>query len=446
MWPNGGGGHSRSLLETRASVRKVDRFDPGLHVISTRKRAFGLPILRMHASLSKPTTMKIHMSLIPALVAAVTVTVTAPVGASAQAPATVTPNDYSDGAAWLCRPGRQDACAVDLNTTVVNADGSLSRETWSGDQNAPIDCFYVYPTVSTDRNTNSDMSPDEAELRVVEQQFARFGSVCRPYAPSYRQVTLAGLTASLGAGRSDEMGLERGLAYDDVRDAFRSYLENDNAGRGFVLIGHSQGSFILTRLVAEEIDGQSIQERLVSAILLGAAPYVAEGRDVGGSFRTVPLCRSAGQTGCLIAYSAFRSTAPPPGNSLFGIPPEAGMTVACTNPAALGGGSGELHVYMSGSGNTIVGPRPAADWVSGGPAVETPFVSAPGLLSAECKTSELATFLEVTVHGNPSDPRVDNIGGDLTPQWGLHLIDANVGMGNLVDIVREQGAGWRGGR
>jgi hypothetical protein len=91
--------------------------------------------------------------------------VTAPVGANAQAPATqsVASNDYADGAAWLCRPGRQDACAVDLTTTIVSADGSLSRETWRADPNAPIDCFYVYPTVSTDATTNSDMTPDEAE-------------------------------------------------------------------------------------------------------------------------------------------------------------------------------------------------------------------------------------------------------------------------------------------
>ena len=394
--------------------------------------------------------MKIRTSVtvLLALAAAVAATVTAPAGADAQASEIVAPNDYADGAAWLCRPGRQDACAVDMTTTVVRADGSLSRETWSRDPNAPIDCFYVYPTVSSDRTPNSDMMPDEAELRVVEQQFARFGSVCRPYAPSYRQVTLAGLTPRFGAGRGrgEDLGLERGLAYDDVRDAFRSYLEDDNAGRGFVLIGHSQGSYILTRLIAEEIDGQSVQGRLVSAILLGATPYVAQGRDVGGSFRTVPLCRSAGQTGCVIAYSAFRSTAHPPENSLFGRPPEPGMSVACTNPAALGGGSGELHAYLSGSGNTIVGARPAAAWVAGGPAIETPFVSAPGLLSAECTTRELATFLEVTVQGDPSDPRVDNIGGDLTPQWGLHLVDMNVGMGNLVDILREQGAGWRGGR
>ena len=385
--------------------------------------------------------MNTTKSLSVALVLAAAVT--APASANAQAPAaqSVAPNDYSDGAAWLCRPGRQDACAVDMTTTVISADGSLSRETWSADPNAPIDCFYVYPTVSTDQTTNSDMTPNEAELRVVEQQFARFGSVCRPYAPSYRQVTLGGLMARLGS--TGDRGLDRGIGYDDVRDAFRYYLENDNAGRGFVLIGHSQGSYVLTALIAQEIDGQPVQDRLVSAILVGAAPTVARGQDVGGSFRTIPLCRSAGQTGCLIAYSAFRSTSPPPENTLFGRAPDPSLSVVCTNPAALGGGRGELHAYLSGSGNTIVGPRPAADWVAGGPAVETPFVSAPGFLTATCATNEHATFLEVTVHGNPSDPRADNIGGDITPQWGLHLIDVNLGMGNLVDVVREQAAAWQ---
>src|SRR5256885_16783353 len=129
------------------------------------------------------------------------------------------PNDYSDGKTWLCRPGRQDACAVDLSTTVITADGKLSRETWTADPNAPIDCFYVYPTVSTDPTPNSDMNPDPAERNVVRQQFARFGSVCRPYAPMYRQVTLAGLRRMMAGG--SRAVLDRGLAYDDVRDAWR---------------------------------------------------------------------------------------------------------------------------------------------------------------------------------------------------------------------------------
>ena len=106
-----------------------------------------------------------------------------------------TPNDYADGKNWLCRPGREDACAVDLATTVVAADGKLTREAWTADPKAPIDCFYVYPTVSTDPTPNSDMTADPAELNVIQQQFARFASKCRPYAPLYRQVTLAGLAS-----------------------------------------------------------------------------------------------------------------------------------------------------------------------------------------------------------------------------------------------------------
>jgi len=291
--------------------------------------------------------MKSHARL-PILIAFVAAAL-APVTSTAQTPQAI---DYSDGSTWLCRPGRQDACAIDMTTTVVRADGAMSRESYTANPSAPIDCFYVYPTVSTDPAANSDMNPDPAELRVIAQQFARFGSVCRPYAPSYRQVTLAGLrTVMSGTG----FVLDQGLAYDDVVNAFRYYLEHDNNGRGFVLVGHSQGSFILTRLIAEEIDGKPVQQRMVSGLLTGAAPLVARGRDVGGSFQSIPLCRSASQVGCVVAYSAFRSTAPPPENSLFGIPPSPDLAVACTNPAALGGGSGELHAYMSNDGARIAG-------------------------------------------------------------------------------------------
>lgn len=364
----------------------------------------------------------------------------APTPAVAQSPPSAPAAiDYSDGTSWLCRPGRQDACAIDLTTTVVQASGSLSPETFSADPSAPIDCFYAYPTVSTDRTPNSDMTPDAAELRVVAQQFARFASVCRPYAPSYRQVTLAGLQTRLAGGGVPD--LAQGTAYQDVLAAFRHYIENDNGGRGFVLVGHSQGSFILTRLIAEEIDGRPLQSRMVSAILLGATVTTATGRDTGGSFPTIPLCRSASQTGCVVTYTSFRKTAPPPESTLFGRATEAGQSAACTNPAALGGGSAPLRSYHS-TGGTIVGGRAASTWVESGPLIETPFVSTPGLLSAQCASNEHATYLEVTVHGDPSDPRVDNIGGDLTPQWGLHLVDVSISMGDLLDVVRQQSNAW----
>jgi len=357
------------------------------------------------------------------------------------------PNDYGSASSWLCRPGRHDACDVDLSTTIVAADGTLTREAWTADPNAPIDCFYAYPTVSTDPGEHSDMTADPAELNVIQQQFARFASKCRPYAPLYRQVTLAGLRRAMaGGGRA---ALDRGLGYDDVRDAWKHYIEHDNQGRGFVLIGHSQGSYILAELIRQEIDGKPIGSRLVSAMLPGMTVAVPRGKDVGGMFKSVPLCRSSSQTGCVIAYSSYRSTVPPPENTLFGKVADPEMTADCTNPAALGGGSGQLHAYLAAAGRTITGTSAVKPWVTPEKAIATPWVSVPGLLEAKCASNEHASgYLEITVHGNPSDPRVDDITGDLgapgapLAMWGLHLVDVNLAMGNLLDIVAQQGKAY----
>jgi hypothetical protein len=359
-------------------------------------------------------------------------------------------NDYADPKTWLCRPGgtatpggQKDACSIDETTTIVAADGKLARETWTADANAPIDCFYVYPTVSTDATNNADMNPDPAEINVVAQQFARFASKCRVYAPLYRQMTLAALTRGLAGGGRPV--LDRGVGYDDVKDAWTYYLEHDNRGRGVVLIGHSQGSFILLELMKQEIDGKPIQSRMVSAILGGTTLQVPEGKDVGGQFKNIPLCHSATQLGCVIVFASFRSTVPPPANTLFGKATDPGMVAACSNPAALAGGSGQLHSYLSASGRTITGTTPVKPWVTPEQAVATPWVSTPGLLTARCAANENASgYLEITVNGNPADPRVDDIIGDIgsaarpSANWGLHLVDMNITMGNLLDIVGQE--------
>lgn len=365
-------------------------------------------------------------------------------------PATAAPpakNDYSDEKNWLCRPGRHDACDVDLSNTIVAADGTLTREEWKSDPNAPIDCFYVYPTVSSDPTEFSDMTPNAAELNVTRMQFARFGSKCRLYAPSYRQITLAGLRRVMAGG---QLAFDRGLQYDDVVDAWQYYLEHDNNGRGVVLVGHSQGSFILMGLIAKLIDGKPIQSRLISAIIPGATVPVAKGKDVGGAFKSIPICRSATQLGCVIAFSAFRSTIPPPQNTLFGAVPDPAMSAACANPAALAGGSGVLHAYLSTTGSAIVGNAVVRPWTTPTPTppptqpIATPWVSVPGLLTAECATNEYATYLKITVNANPADARTDDITGDLmaggVPQanWGLHLVDVGLTIGNFVEIVDAQ--------
>jgi hypothetical protein len=186
---------------------------------------------------------------------------------------------------------------------------------------------------------------------------------------------------------------------------------------------------------------------LVSALLLGATLAVPRGKDAGGSFQSIPLCRAATQTGCVVTYVSFRSTMPPPANTRFGRVAGNEMVAACTNPASLGGGSGAARAYLDARGQLIVGqsPRP---WIVPERAIDTPWVSVPGLLTVQCASNEHAGYLEVTVHGDTSDPRTDDIAGDLVAggqvlaDWGLHLIDVNLAMGNLVDIVAQQARAW----
>jgi DUF3089 family protein len=355
-------------------------------------------------------------------------------------------NDYSKAESWLCRPGRHDACDVDLTTTVISANGKLTRESWAANPKAPIDCFYVYPTVSLDATPNSDMTAGEEELSVVRVQAARFGSQCRVYAPLYRQVTLAALRSVL-AGRA--AAVDRNLAYNDVLDAWNYYLQHDNQGRGVVLIGHSQGSMVLTELIKREIDGKPIQKQLISALLLGTNVAVPRDKDVGGAFQQVPLCRNSKQFGCVITYVSFRASTPPPANSRFGKVSGQNLSAGCTNPAALKSGSGELHAYLSTRGSGLSAAPVVQPWVKDTPAINTPFVSVPGMLTAECVSNEKGSYLAVTVHSNPADPRTDEITGDVVregkvlPEWGLHLIDVNLSMGNLIEVVRDQAKAYR---
>ena len=355
------------------------------------------------------------------------------------------PNDYTDPATWLCRPGRKDACASDQTATVVNADGSETVEKWSADPNAPVDCFYVYPTVSMEPTPNSDMIPGPGENGVVVHQVARLASKCRIYAPMYRQVTLTAL-ASFLAGKP--VAVDRALAYDDVRDAWNEYLAHDNHGRGIVLIGHSQGSGVLIQLVKNEIDGKPIQKQIVSIILGGTVLQVPVGKDVGGDFKSVALCRAANQTGCVIAFASFRTNLPPGAGARFGQSAGAGSMAACVNPASLAGGKGELEAYMP-TGRVGLSPEPPVEWVKGGPPITSPFVKVPGLLSAECVSNANGSYLAVTVNADPKDPRTDDIigdvviGGKVQANWGLHLIDMNLTMGNLVDLVDAQSKAWR---
>jgi len=352
---------------------------------------------------------------------------------------------------WLCRPGkRPNPCRESLQTTVVSVNGESHVETPHVARRPKIDCFYVYPTVSEQPALNADKSIDPQQTAVAELQAARFSQQCRVFAPIYRQVTLL---AGIGFVPAPPIW----LAYSDVVDAWRQYLGHYNHGRGVVLIGHSQGAGMLRHLVSQQIDGRpKVRRRLVSAILLGGDVIVPNGRTVGGDFRHVPACSSPRQLGCVIAFSTFNQT--PPlftkfgrlgdsfsnlVSSAFGGPSGPNFHVLCTNPASLSGGSGSLQtlvrtepfpgIFGFGLPNMYGGTPPTAP---------TPWLQPQDHYSGQCVQANGADVLMISP---VASARQLNPSPDVT--WGLHSDDVNIGLGNLLSIVRsEERAYLRGAR
>ena len=355
--------------------------------------------------------------------------------------------DYSDIDNWICHPDNEiDLCDQDLSATVVHADGSLTIESWPEHPDPAIDCFYVYPTTSLDAQTYSDLKPGRhEELITTITQFAHFKSQCRVFAPIYRQITIQALMSNAGNLAGNDQ-----VNYQDVLLSFQYYLENYNNGRGFVLIGHSQGTSLLIELMRNEIDGKPIQNQLVSAILAGNPVVVPKGQDVGGTFQNIPLCRADNQIGCAINFMSYRDTIPPEGFAIFGRAPNAESEVGCTNPANLADeGPAPLDAYLSNIGEIAAAVAPMPDWTNPRQEITTRFVKVPGLLFGRCVNNETYSYLEMSVNADSSDPRADDIRGDLyqgpaiSAAWGLHLIDMTIVQGDLVRVVGEQAKAYQ---
>jgi Protein of unknown function (DUF3089) len=337
---------------------------------------------------------------------------------------------------WLCKPGQKaNPCEPSLTTTVFSPAGKrLGVRHVRRVARRKADCFYVYPTVSDQQQPQATKVVDDVLRSIALYQAARYSRDCRVFAPVYRQFTIYGLLNPTTV--TTEM---REQGYADVREAWRTYLRRFNGGRGVVLIGHSQGTFLLRRLVTEEIDPKAAErKRLVSALLLGGNVIVKKGSDRGGDFQRVPACRASRQTGCVVAYSAFN--APVPAGALFGRTVERNREVLCTNPAELGGGSAKVDlIYPSAPfAPSLIGAVSGAA-LAGLPRPSTPWSMFPNSYRASCSKAGGASVLQVkpVAGAFKFTPLPD-------ATWGLHLTDGNIALGDLSSLVRRQIAAYLG--
>lgn len=215
-------------------------------------------------------------------------------GAPFEAQPPLKPNAYADPALWFARPGMAgtdpvkwvpagfavDGAKVDAAVFFVHPTSYLKKDHW----NAPLD------------------DPDARRLgeAMVRANGSVFGAAREVWAPRYRQATFGAFVTDAPEARQ-----AHDLAYADVAEAFAAFVAAQPADRPIVLAGHSQGAFILKRLLAEKVAGTPLARQIVAAYVIGWV--VDNGRDLPRM--GMPGCAGPDQGGCVISYLSFTDQA-----------------------------------------------------------------------------------------------------------------------------------------
>lgn len=343
------------------------------------------------------------------------------------------PLDYSKDEYWPCNGSDSDECAkLDLTVAEKKADGSYESIAVEPAKDPKADCFYVYPSVDEDREAVGlveDVSDLTPVLKRLRNQGGRFASACRLFVPLYRQMKLG--TYKVKNGYVGTEYFEH--AYRDVEAAFDYYLEHDNDGRPFVLIGHSQGTHALIRLVQDRIEADdSLRKKMAGALLIGAtgAIHVPKGKRVGGTFKKVELCEGDDIVGCVVTFDSKAG-----GDETVREPAQVipkGMVRACVSPTTLAGGTDNvlaLSIFERDSG--MIAPDSVMD----------PFLAYPQSTTADCVEDGFLALNEWADSPTKASatPQVVNLVLMSTGSVnGMHSTDYNYSMGDLLRIARAQ--------
>ncbi|MGY4101131.1 DUF3089 domain-containing protein [Nocardia sp. R16R-3T] len=341
---------------------------------------------------------------------------------------------------WLCHPDMSaDPCDLASDTTDL-ATGQTTPATPVTEADQPVDCFYVYPTVSNQIALNADPVASPEVRSIARFQAARFSSVCRVFAPLYRQVSLLGLVPAM---------LEHNLfdtGYGDVLAAWDDYLAHDNNGRGVIFIGHSQGTAMLRKLLREQIDpNPQLRDRMVGAFMMGGNVTTARGSATGGDFAHIPVCTQQGEDGCVTAYSTellgvpslFGNSSVDLVSAATGLPHGPDYEVACTDPAVLAGDDRPVGItvpsepFSFGIVSVLLGystfPQPM-------PTSSSTWTIGKGRGTGRCVDTNGFRRYRITM----TVPEAINE----LPLLNTHLLDINYGYDRLIDIAHQQTHTW----
>ena len=160
--------------------------------------------------------------------------------------------------------------------------------------------FFIHPTTHIQGEVwNAPFDHPEASQMVdgfvVPAQASAFAGCCDVYVPRYRQATFFSFFEQQGDGLK-----AIDFAYGDIDRAFTEFLERIGPDTPFILAGHSQGAFHVLTLLERRIGGTPLQDLLVAAYPVGTMKNRA---DIEEAIPTIPLCTSAGQTGCYASWN-----------------------------------------------------------------------------------------------------------------------------------------------
>lgn len=328
------------------------------------------------------------------------------------APQNALPTEAWDSPAmWVSRPGLKEDPASWLPPGVTPPAQKL-----------PVAVFFVHPTSYIARDAwnaslDDQTSRDRAGL-FVRGMASPFNEAEALWAPRYRQAAVgAFLTAKPEATQAID------LAYRDVLAAFEVFTRNLPEGRPFALAGHSQGAFLLRRLLRDRIAGTPLAERLVGAWAIGWPVSLDHDLPRMG----VPACDHADQAGCVVSWLTVADPADTEmlvraygrRTGLDGLS-VAGSAFLCTNPLT---GTPNAGSDASANLGTLV-----PDFKAGGGALM------PGVVPAACGPDH---FLHI---GEP--PKLD-MGPYVLPGNNYHLYDITLFWANLRADFERRVAAWQ---